>query len=289
MQLNKPILYTLLATTLFGTTLSAIDIQGVSELKYSAADAKATSYFDTANDITYAPNLSIGAYLPEYNARAMLNYKPIRWKDAKADLVSLSLEYVFQASKKIDIYAGAGLGSMSYEVVGLKDTKTVYTLQTGLNYNVTESFYAVAGINYLNTNNLGVEKNKYIYSDVQNMLSAEIGIGFRFGYSPKTAPLQQRAAQADTIEQAESHVETIEQNKIEERAEQIVQEAIKAPKKAKVQASSLRVRATPDLNNPPMKSLQNNEIIEIDSCMDGWCKLANQEGFVSEEFILIEQ
>ena len=285
MQFDKKIVHALLATALFGATLSAIDIQGVSELKYSAADAKATSYFDTANDITYAPHLSIGAYLPEYNARAMLNYKPIRWKDAKADLVSLSLEYVFQASKKIDIYAGAGLGSMSYEMVGLKDTKRVYTLQTGVNYSVTESFYAVAGINYLNTNNLGVEKNKYIYSDVQNMLSAEIGIGFRFGYSPKKAPVEQRDVQVDKIETKLQEEKTVVKIVVKETPK-----AIEAPKKAIVNhVSGLLVRSMPNTINPPLKKLHFNEIIEIQSCTDGWCKLANQEGYVSKEFILIEQ
>ena len=156
-------------------------INFIAELKYSIADAKATSYVNTASDTTHAPHLSMGAHLQEYNTRAMLNYKPIRWSDAKADLVSLSLEYLYKASKQIDIYAGAGLGSMSYKAQGLKDTKTVYTLQTGINYTITDSFYLVAGINYLNTNKLRIEKSEYIYSHVENMLSAEIGVGFRFG------------------------------------------------------------------------------------------------------------
>ena len=155
-------------------------INFIAELKYSIADAKATSYANTASDTTVAPHLSMGAHLQEYNTRVMLNYKPIRWSDAKADLLSVSLDYIYKASKSIDLYAGAGVGSMNYKAQGLKDTKTVYTLQTGINYKITDNLYGIVGINYLNTNKLGIEKNQYIYSELENMLSAEIGVGYSF-------------------------------------------------------------------------------------------------------------
>jgi opacity protein-like surface antigen len=75
---------------------------------------------------------------------------------------------------------GAGIGSMSYEAKSMKDTKTVYTMQAGINYSFTKNIYAIAGINYLNTNGLGIKKNQYIYSNVESMLSGEIGVGLRF-------------------------------------------------------------------------------------------------------------
>ena len=186
MQLNKKILHTLFVSTLLGTPLSALDLQGVAELKYGVADGKATSYLDSASDTTHAPHLSVGALFNTYNTRILLNYKPIRWEDADADLMSVSIDYLFKASKNIDLYTGIGLGSMSFEAQGLKDTKTVYTLQAGANYSITDFLYVIAGINYLNTNDLGIQKSQYIYSHVENMLSAEIGIGFRFGSSQKT-------------------------------------------------------------------------------------------------------
>lgn len=179
MHFNKKIITTLLATTLT-SQLYAFDINAVAEAKYSLANAKATSYLNTASDITHAPHLSVGALLAEYNTRALINYKPIRWRDAEANLMSLSLDYIYTANKDIELYVGAGIGSMSYEAKSMKDTKTVYTLQAGLNYTITENLYAIAGINYLNTNGLGVYKDQYIYSDVESMFSGEIGVGVRY-------------------------------------------------------------------------------------------------------------
>ena len=313
MLFNKKALHALFASTLLGTSLSAIDLQGIAEFKYAIADAKAQSYLNTASDTTHAPHLSVGALFNAYNTRILLNYKPIRWEDADADLVSLSLDYVFKASQNVDLYTGAGLGSMSFKAQGLKDRKTVYTLQAGLNYSITDSFYAIAGINYLHTNDLGIQKNQFIYSNVENMLSAEVGIGFRFGHIEKTAPVQEVHAQVDKIEMppreeeeaiaaeavaqetvaeeeiAEEEVaeqtEALEQTT--ENAEQTIQ-AVHAPKKAIVQSRSLHVRPTPSTRNPPIAWLQKNQIIEIESCTESWCRLVDSKGFVSEHFIQIE-
>jgi hypothetical protein len=309
MQLNKKIFHTLLTSTLLATTLSALDIQAIGELKYSIADGKAKSYSDTANNTTHAPLLGVGVQLQEYNTRILLNYKPIRWKDADADLISLNLDYIFKASQNIDLFVGGGMGTMSLEAQNIKETKTVYTMHGGLNYAITESFYATAGINYLNTNNLGIEKSQFLYAHLENMLSVEMGIGFRFGFSQKTTLVQELHSQADKIEmplqeQEKIGVEIVEvvepkkvakEEMIEQIQEQIPQkveqtmEAIEAPRKAIVQASSLHVRPTPDKNNPPVGWLQNNQIVEIQSCTtDGWCKLVEPQGFVSERFIFIE-
>ena len=180
MHFNKQrAIVALLATTLTSSLL-ALDINAVAEAKYSVANAKATSLQNSANDTTHAPHFSVGALLNEYNTRALINYKPIRWRDAEADLVSLSLEYIYKADERIDLYAGAGIGTMRYEAQNMKDTKTVYTLQAGANLTLIENFYAILGVNYLNTNDLGIRKNQYIYSDVEDMFSAEIGVGLRF-------------------------------------------------------------------------------------------------------------
>ena len=185
MHFNKKrvISIAVLVAATVANSLCANDVNAIAELKYSAANGKATSYLDSASNTTYAPHFSAGVLFGEYNTRALINYKPIRWRDADADLVSLSLDYIYKANKDLDLYAGAGIGSMSYKAQGMKDTKRVYTLQAGVNYSIHENIYAIAGINYLNTNDLGIQKNQYIYSDVENMLSAEIGLGFRFGSS----------------------------------------------------------------------------------------------------------
>lgn len=179
MHFNKKVLSALVATTLTSSLL-ALDINAVAEAKYSVANAKATSYVNTASNTTYAPHFSVGALFGEYNTRVLINYKPIRWEDAEADLVSLSLDYIYKAGAKIDLYAGAGIGSMKYKAQNMEDTKTVYTLQAGANFMLTENFYAILGVNYLNTNDLGIRKNQYIYSDVEDMFSAEIGVGVKF-------------------------------------------------------------------------------------------------------------
>ena len=180
MQYNKKTLTTLLAATLLSTTLSALDLQGLAELKYGIADGKAKSYLNTASNTTHAAHLSMGAYLPEYNTRAMLNYKPIRWEDADADLISLSVDYLYRANQNLDLFAGAGIGSMSFEAQNMKDTKTVYTLQIGLNYTLSKQFYTTANINSIYTNDLGVYKNQYTYAELEDLLGLEVGIGYSF-------------------------------------------------------------------------------------------------------------
>ena len=179
MRFNKIAVTALLATTLTNA-LYAKDVAAVAEAKYSLANAKATSYTNTASDITHAQHLSVGLHLNAYDTRVMLNYKPIRWKDAKADLVSVGFDYIHKIDTEIELYMGAGFGTMSYEAKEIRDKKTVYTLQAGINYTITESLYAIAGINYLNTNGLGIHQSRFIYSNVESMFSGEIGVGVRF-------------------------------------------------------------------------------------------------------------
>ena len=65
MHFNKKALSTLVVATALTSSLYAIDIDAVAELKYSLANAKATSYLNTASDITHAPHLSVGALLSD--------------------------------------------------------------------------------------------------------------------------------------------------------------------------------------------------------------------------------
>ena len=180
MQFNRRVLKTVAATTLLLTTLNAADVEGIIELKYGIADGKATSYTDSASDTTQAISVSFGAKQNNYNTRTLLNYKPIRWKDAEADLMSASIDYIYALSPKTELFAGVGLGVMKYKAQDMQANKTVYTLQAGAQYRLTEHFYTMLNINYIDTNNLKIQKNQYIYSELENMLSAEIGVGYSF-------------------------------------------------------------------------------------------------------------
>lgn len=180
MHLNKKILSTLLASTLLGTTLSALDVEGVAELKYGIADGKATSYVDTASDTTSAMHLSFGAEQKNYNTRILLNFKPLRWEDADADLMSLSVDYIQGLSDNTQLFVGVGLGTMRYEAQDMRSTETIYTAQTGINYDLENSFYLTANMNYIYTNNIRIQKSQYIYSELDNLLGVEVGVGFRF-------------------------------------------------------------------------------------------------------------
>ena len=180
MQLSKKRVTTLLATTLLSTTLSASDVEGVLELKYGIADGKATSYVDTASDTTQALHISFGAEQKNYNTRTLINFKPLRWEDADADLISLGVDYIQSLSKETQLFAGIGLGTMSYEAQDMKARETVYTAQAGLNYTLTNNFYATANINYIYTNDIRIQKSQYIYSELEDLLGVEVGIGLRW-------------------------------------------------------------------------------------------------------------
>jgi len=180
MQLSKKRFTSLLAATLLSTTLSASDVAGVVELKYGIADGKATSYVDTASDTTSALHLSFGAEQTNYNTRVLLNFKPLRWKDAKADLLSLSVDYIQSMNDKTQLFVGLGVGTMTYKAQDMKTTEIVYTTQVGANYALAENFYVTANINYVYTNGIRIEQSKYIYSELENLLGVEVGIGLRW-------------------------------------------------------------------------------------------------------------
>lgn len=180
MQYNKKTLTTLLAATLLSTTLSASDVEGILELKYGIADGKATSYVNTASDTTSAMHLSFGAEQKNYNTRVLLNFKPLRWEDADADLMSLGVDYIQSLSDTTQLFAGVGLGTMRYEAQDMRATETVYTAQAGASYALSQNFYATANINYIYTNDIRIQKSQYIYSELEDLLGVEIGIGLRW-------------------------------------------------------------------------------------------------------------
>jgi opacity protein-like surface antigen len=180
MQFNKKRVTTLLAATLLSTTLSASDVAGVLELKYGIADGKATSYVNTASDTTSALHLSFGAEQKNYNTRTLINFKPLRWEDAEADLISLGVDYIQSFSDNTQFFGGIGLGTMRYEAQDMRATETVYTAQAGINYTLTNNFYATANINYIYTNDIRIQKSQYVYSELEDLLGVEVGIGLRW-------------------------------------------------------------------------------------------------------------
>jgi len=180
MQLSKKGVTTLMAATLLSTTLSASDVTGVLELKYGIADGKATSYTDTASDTTSALHLSFGAEQEKYNTRTLINFKPIRWEDADADLFSLSVDYMHQLDPKTQLFGGLGLGTMTYEAKNMRNRETVYTAQAGANYTLSQNYYLTANMNYIYTNDIRIQKSQYLYSELENLLGVEVGIGFRW-------------------------------------------------------------------------------------------------------------
>jgi opacity protein-like surface antigen len=180
MQLSKKIISSLLAISAFSTLVSAKDVKGVLELKYGVADGKATSYANTASDTTSALHLSFGAQQKNYNTRTLINFKPIRWEDADAELFSVSVDYMHKLDPKTQLFGGAGLGTMSYEAKDMRTRETVLTAQAGANYTLSKNFYATANINYIYTNDIRIQKSQYIYSELDNLLGVEVGVGLNF-------------------------------------------------------------------------------------------------------------
>lgn len=177
MHLSKNRTFTLLCTLLLCSTLSAADVEGVVELKYGIANGKATSYVDTASDTTQAPSFSFGAKQKNYNTRTLINYKPIRWRDADANLLSLSFDYIYELESSVELFGGVGIGTLEYKAKDMSAQELVYTAQIGANYTLVENFYLTANLNYLYTNGIRIEKNQYIYSELENMLGVEVGVG----------------------------------------------------------------------------------------------------------------
>ena len=180
MQLSKKTTLTLLSATLLSTTLCASDVKGVLELKYGVADGKTTSYVDTASDTTSALHLSFGAEQKNYNTRTLINFKPLRWEDADAELYSLTVDYMHSLDPKTQIFGGLGLGTMSFKAQDMRARETVYTAQAGVNYTLSNNFYATANMNYIYTNDIRIEKSQYIYSEIENLLGVEVGVGLRW-------------------------------------------------------------------------------------------------------------
>jgi len=180
MQLSKTRTLTLLFASLLSTTLGATDVEGVLEFKYGIANGKATSYVDTASDTTQAPSFSFGAKQKNYNTRTLINYKPIRWKDADANLMSVSLDYIYELESSVELFGGVGIGTLEYKAKDMSAQELAYTAQIGANYRVVENFYLTANINYLYTNDIRIEQNQYIYSELENMFGVEVGVGVRW-------------------------------------------------------------------------------------------------------------
>ena len=177
MQLSKKTTLTLFCVSLLSSTLSATDVEGVVELKYGIANGKATSYVNSASNTTQAFNLSFGAKQKNYNTRTLINYKPIRWRDADANLLSLSLDYVHKLEGDVELFTGAGIGTLSYKAKDMSTQEIAYTAQIGANYTLVHNFYLTANLNYLYTNGIRIEQNQYIYSELENMLGVEVGVG----------------------------------------------------------------------------------------------------------------
>jgi len=179
MQFNKLVL----SLALCATALFAESMDTFAELKYDMLSGKAHSTADTANSITSFASASGGVVLNNYNTRVYLSYDPIRWEDAQADIVTLNADYMQPLfMKDLKAYMGAGIGTMKYKGDPIREevTKTILNIRTGVNYDINSWFYATAGVRYIFTNDIKIQESDSLYSNIDNLVGGEIGIGVRF-------------------------------------------------------------------------------------------------------------
>lgn len=179
MQLNR----LLLSLTLCSVALLAESVNTFAELKYDMLNGKAHSYTDTANATTSFASISGGVELINYSARVYLSYDPIRWNDARADIVTINADYLQPILKEnLKAYIGGGVGAIRYKGDPINDeaTKTVLNLRAGVNYDINTRFYATAGVRYIFTNGIEIKESNTLYSKIDNLVGGEIGLGIKF-------------------------------------------------------------------------------------------------------------
>lgn len=172
----------LLSFSLVSQDILAADLNYFVEAKYALLNGKATSYTDTADDVTQFPSINGGVILNKYQLRLYAEYSPVRWEDAEAGAYFINVDYLGSIDEKLSWYAGAGGGLMKFKAdqVENNETKNVFKLQVGVNYQFEDGVYLTAGIRYQNNNSIRIQDNEYVYSELENLLGSELGFGLRF-------------------------------------------------------------------------------------------------------------
>ena len=195
------------ALILATTSLSAMDTQMIVGLDITSAKIKNNIGYNgtaTVNGVNYSNlssgveerdtgfDLKVGVILNKSH-RLTANYSKYSFKQSiDMNTITANYDYLFVTSSKFTPFIGAHVGVLKADFSGFNDTGSIYGIQGGSTYSLTENIEFEIGLSYSKLNStaatptvsgtLGsvILTNASAYVKTDNMVKTYVGLNYKF-------------------------------------------------------------------------------------------------------------